>query len=72
MGSHIEENTLTFPCHQFACLLFNHLQRRTHPDIILSIIKEAVVIEQEFLSKALPVSLIGVGIALLSLPLSSY
>ncbi|KAL7412971.1 ribonucleotide reductase small subunit [Mrakia frigida] len=49
----------------FACLLFAHLRRRTHPDIILSIIKEAVAIEQEFLSDALPVSLIGMNCTLM-------
>ena len=43
----------------FACLLFNHLQRRPHPDTVRKIIEEAVEIEQEFLTDALPVSLIG-------------
>jgi ribonucleoside-diphosphate reductase subunit M2 len=51
---------LIFPV--VACLLFHHLRRRTHPDIIESIIREAVVIEKEFLSEALPVSLIGVSL----------
>jgi len=45
----------------FACLLFTHLQRRPHPDTVRKIIEEAVVIEQEFLSEALPVSLIGMN-----------
>ncbi|KAG1838644.1 Hsp90 protein-domain-containing protein [Suillus subalutaceus] len=34
----------------FACLLFNHLKRRPHPDIVKCIIIQAVVIEQEFLT----------------------
>ncbi|KAH9938559.1 ferritin-like superfamily [Fomitopsis serialis] len=31
----------------FACLLYQHLRRRLHPDVILRIITEAVTIEQE-------------------------
>ena len=34
----------------FACLLFTHLRRRPHPDVIERIIKEAVKIEKEFLT----------------------
>ncbi|EKM59375.1 uncharacterized protein PHACADRAFT_249825 [Phanerochaete carnosa HHB-10118-sp] len=34
----------------FACLLFHHLKRRPHPDIIKTIITEAVEIEKEFLT----------------------
>ena len=34
----------------FACLLFSHLKRRPHPDIVHRIITEAVKIEQEFLT----------------------
>ena len=34
----------------FACLLFRHLRRRPHPDVIRDIITESVSIEQEFLS----------------------
>lgn len=34
----------------FACLLFQHLKRRPHPDVVLKIITEAVEIEKEFLS----------------------
>lgn len=49
----------------FACLLFSHLQRRPHPDLIAKIIKEAVKIEQEFLTDALPVSLIGMNAKLM-------
>ncbi|KAG6855085.1 Ribonucleotide-diphosphate reductase (RNR), small subunit [Blastosporella zonata] len=45
----------------FACLLFTHLKRRPHPDIVQKIIVEAVKIEQEFLTDALPVALIGMN-----------
>ncbi|KAH9999351.1 ribonucleotide reductase [Russula vinacea] len=49
----------------FACLLFKHLRRRPHPDVIRDIITESVGIEQEFLSDALPVGLIGMNAALM-------
>jgi len=45
----------------FACLLFQHLERRPHPDTVEQIIREAVEIEKEFLTEALPVSLIGMN-----------
>ncbi|GAA5971752.1 hypothetical protein JCM11641_001498 [Rhodosporidiobolus odoratus] len=45
----------------FACLLFSHLERRPHPDTVERIIREAVEIEQEFLTEALPVRLIGMN-----------
>ncbi|KAI0375751.1 beta subunit of ribonucleotide reductase [Pilatotrama ljubarskyi] len=45
----------------FACLLFHHLRRRPHPKRVLRIITEAVEIEKEFLTEALPVSLIGMN-----------
>ena len=34
----------------FACLLFSHLKRRPHPELVRDIITEAVTIEQEFLT----------------------
>lgn len=34
----------------FACLLFTYLRRRPHPNVVLQIIKEAVTIEQQFLT----------------------
>jgi ribonucleoside-diphosphate reductase subunit M2 len=34
----------------FACLLFTHLRRRPHPETVEKIIREAVKIEQEFLT----------------------
>ncbi|KAF8076266.1 ribonucleotide reductase [Lyophyllum atratum] len=49
----------------FACLLFTHLRRRPHPDTIRRIIVEAVGIEQEFLTDALPVALIGMNAKLM-------
>lgn len=49
----------------FACLLFCHLRQRPHPPVIRNIITEAVSIEQDFLSDALPVSLIGMNAALM-------
>ncbi|KAJ7667918.1 ribonucleoside-diphosphate reductase small chain [Mycena polygramma] len=49
----------------FACLLFTHLKRRPHPDTIQRIISEAVKIEQEFLTDALPVDLIGMNAKLM-------
>ncbi|KAJ7179890.1 putative small subunit of ribonucleotide reductase [Mycena crocata] len=49
----------------FACLLFTHLKRRPHPDTIRRIIMEAVQIEQEFLTDALPVDLIGMNAKLM-------
>lgn len=45
----------------FACLLFTHLKRRPHPETVEKIIKEAVELECEFLTDALPVSLIGMN-----------
>lgn len=49
----------------FACLLFSHLKRRPHPNTIERIITEAVKIEQEFLTDALPVGLIGMNAKLM-------
>ncbi|KAG6820143.1 hypothetical protein H0H93_004847 [Arthromyces matolae] len=50
---------------EFACLLFSHLRCRPHREKILRIIVEAVIIEQEFLTDALPVALIGMNGALM-------
>ncbi|THU96006.1 beta subunit of ribonucleotide reductase [Dendrothele bispora CBS 962.96] len=49
----------------FACLLFSHLKRRPHPEVVKKIITDAVQIEQEFLTDALPVSLIGMNAKLM-------
>lgn len=45
----------------FACLLFTELERRPAPQVVKTIITEAVEIEKEFLTEALPVSLIGMN-----------
>jgi ribonucleoside-diphosphate reductase subunit M2 len=45
----------------FACLLYSLLNQKLEKDVILNIIKEAVEIEQEFLTEALPVDLIGMN-----------
>ncbi|KAB5595432.1 Ribonucleoside-diphosphate reductase subunit M2 [Ceratobasidium theobromae] len=45
----------------FACLLFSHLHKRPHPETVRRIVVEAVAIEQEFLTDALPVGLIGMN-----------
>ncbi|KAH8825075.1 ribonucleotide reductase small subunit [Flagelloscypha sp. PMI_526] len=49
----------------FACLLFSHLKKRPHPKVVERIITDAVKIEQEFLTDALPVSLIGMNAKLM-------
>ncbi|KAK9487017.1 ribonucleotide reductase [Lipomyces starkeyi] len=45
----------------FACLLFSHLQHRPSKKTVEKIIVEAVAIEQEFLTEALPVALLGMN-----------
>ena len=45
----------------FACLMFSYLVNKPSEEVIKGIIKDAVVIEQEFLTKALPVKLIGMN-----------
>ncbi|XP_046397949.1 ribonucleoside-diphosphate reductase subunit M2 B isoform X2 [Ischnura elegans] len=45
----------------FACLMFKHLVNRPTNERITSIIREAVAIEQEFLTDALPVDMIGMN-----------
>merc|ERR1712151_811983 len=45
----------------FACLLFSHLVNKPSTERIQQIIKEAVAIEQNFLTEALPVKLIGMN-----------
>ncbi|XXH04653.1 hypothetical protein Hte_011071 [Hypoxylon texense] len=45
----------------FACLLFTHLKNRPGKDIIEKIITDAVAIEQEFLTEALPCALLGMN-----------
>jgi ribonucleoside-diphosphate reductase subunit M2 len=45
----------------FACMLFSLLQNKPSKDRVLEIIVQAVAIEQEFLTEALPVDLIGMN-----------
>lgn len=45
----------------FACLLFSHLKNRPGKDVIQKIITDAVTIEQEFLTEALPCALLGMN-----------
>jgi len=45
----------------FACLLLSHLNNRPSKDVIEKVIIEAVGIEQEFLTEALPVALLGMN-----------
>ncbi|KAL1917154.1 uncharacterized protein VTP21DRAFT_4810 [Calcarisporiella thermophila] len=49
----------------FACLLFSLLHNRPSEQVIRQIIVEAVSIEQEFLTDALPVALIGMNATLM-------
>lgn len=50
----------------FACLMFQHLIQKPNNERIVEIISEAVKIEQEFLTDALPVNLIGMNCKLMS------
>jgi ribonucleoside-diphosphate reductase subunit M2 len=45
----------------FACLLFSHLNNKPDAALVQSIITEAVTIEQEFLTDALPCKLLGMN-----------
>lgn len=49
----------------FACLLFQHLNKRPSRQAIQDIITEAVGIEQEFLTEALPCALLGMNAGLM-------
>jgi ribonucleoside-diphosphate reductase subunit M2 len=49
----------------FACLLFSHLRNRPSPQAVQDVITEAVEIEQEFLSDALPCGLLGMNSTLM-------
>jgi ribonucleoside-diphosphate reductase beta chain len=50
---------------EFACLLYSMLQNRLSKDEVYEIIKEAVSIEKEFVTDALPVDLIGMNARLM-------
>lgn len=45
----------------FACLMYSHLKYKPSPQKVTHIITDAVKIEQEFLTDALPVALIGMN-----------
>ncbi|CAL8087032.1 unnamed protein product [Orchesella dallaii] len=49
----------------FACLMFKHIVNKPDENTIVSIIRDAVVIEQEFLTEALPVAMIGMNCELM-------
>ncbi|KAA0710493.1 Ribonucleoside-diphosphate reductase subunit M2 B [Triplophysa tibetana] len=51
----------------FACLMHSYLVKKPSPDRIKDIITKAVGIEQEFLTEALPVDLIGMNCSLMKL-----
>ncbi|XP_063394746.1 ribonucleoside-diphosphate reductase subunit M2 [Cydia fagiglandana] len=50
----------------FACLMFKHLVQKPSKERVMTIVKDAVVIEQEFLTDALPVRLLGMNCDLMS------
>ncbi|RWA10005.1 hypothetical protein EKO27_g5106 [Xylaria grammica] len=45
----------------FACLLFSHLKNRPSKELVEAVIVDAVKIEQEFLTEALPCALLGMN-----------
>jgi ribonucleoside-diphosphate reductase subunit M2 len=45
----------------FACLLYDHLKHRCPESDVREIVSEAVTIEKEFLTDALPCGLIGIN-----------
>ena len=45
----------------FACLLFKHLKNKPSEETVRALVTEAVEFEQEFITEALPVSLIGMN-----------
>lgn len=50
----------------FACLLYSMLENKLTNDELLAVIRQAVTLEQEFITDALPVSLIGMNAELMS------
>merc|ERR1712020_351820 len=50
----------------FACLMFHHLKNKPSEERVVQIVSEAVEIEIEFLTDALPVKLIGMNCDLMS------
>uniref|UniRef100_A0A915AAK8 Ribonucleoside-diphosphate reductase small chain n=1 Tax=Parascaris univalens TaxID=6257 RepID=A0A915AAK8_PARUN len=50
----------------FACLLYKYIKHKPSQETVYEIIKEAVSLEQEYLTEALPVDLIGMNCRLMS------
>lgn len=50
----------------FACLMFKHLVQKPPKERVIEIISEAVLIEQEFLTDALPCNMLGMNCKLMS------
>ena len=46
---------------EFACLLYSYIENKLPIDVLTKIIVDAVDIEKEFISDALPVELIGMN-----------
>lgn len=49
----------------FACLIYKHLKNKLSVERVTEIICDAVTIEKEFVSEALPVELIGINSTLM-------
>ncbi|MFH4977339.1 hypothetical protein AB6A40_004048 [Gnathostoma spinigerum] len=49
----------------FACLLYKYIRNKPPKEVIFTIVKEAVQLEQEYLTEALPVKLIGMNCKLM-------
>ena len=50
---------------EFACLLYDMLQNKLSQEEVYAIITDAVTIEKEFITEALPVALIGMNAKLM-------
>ncbi|OMJ85107.1 hypothetical protein SteCoe_13631 [Stentor coeruleus] len=50
----------------FACLLYTHIVNKLPQEVIQDMIREAIIIEEEFITEALPVELIGMNSRLMS------
>lgn len=51
----------------FACLMFKHIVQKPSHEEITAIIRDAVAIEQEFLTEALPCAMIGMNCDLMKI-----
>lgn len=49
----------------FACLMFSHVKHKPSEESVRNIVVDAVKIEQEFLTEALPVAVIGMNCVLM-------